>query len=290
MPLFFEPKLFMQSHGRVGSAIGYTNDTHWNLAFSAPTLEEESILKYAILNIVWRTTGATNYTFALTGAETVTELGVATNEGARGFWAAVETANESVNISSQCAAGDIIHLIATPRHITLINENKGLSAVWETTNTDPHRFFNKAPFVQYSHTNSSIFTRLASIVPGSYSITQTTSIMPVVFAITDTNTGVFYGTYDPTRNLTSNITYLAQTANDVRKNSITENGLPRYQINPVFFQVGNLGYPTQYVSGVVPIFWTSPTLGSTGDNVDVSGDTYTYFNCGTGYGVIMKTS
>jgi hypothetical protein len=110
-----------------------------------------------------------------------------------------------------------------------------------------------------------------------------------VFAVTDVNTGTFFGTFDPTRNLTTNLSYFAQTLADTRQNSIAQNGLPRYQINPVFFQAGNIGYPTQYISGVVPIFWTSPTLGSTGDNVDVAGDTYTYFNCGNTFGVIMKT-
>jgi hypothetical protein len=273
----------------VGSPIGYTNDTHWNLAFSAPTLEDESILKYAILNISWRTTGATNHTFALTGAQSVTNLGVATNEGPRSIHAAAESLDEGRALSSRCQAGDIIHLIATPRHITIINEAEGLSAVWETSNTDPHKFFGTAPFVQYNHCSSNVFTRQAIVVPTLYTVTQTNTIMNAVFGITDTNTGVFYGTYDVTRNLTANTIYLAQTATDHRLNSITENGLPRYQISPVFFQVGNLGYPTQYISGVVPVFWASPTLGSTGDSVDVSGDTYTYFNCGSGFGVIMKT-
>jgi hypothetical protein len=273
----------------VGSAIGYTNDTHWNLAFSAPTAEDESILKYAILNIVWRNTANTNFLFALTGAQSVTDQGVATNEGPRGIWVAAETFAEGLNISSRCQAGDIIHLIATPRHITIINEAEGLSAVWETSNTDPHRFFNTAPFVQYNHCSSNIFTRENIVVPTTYTSARSTSILDAAFAVTDTNTGVFYGTYDVTRNLTANTIYLAQTAADHRLNSITENGLPRYQISPVFFQMGNLGYPTQYISGTVPIFWASATLGSTGDNVDVSGDTYTYFNCGTGFGVIMKT-
>lgn len=269
--------------------IGYTNDTHWNLAFSAPTLEEPTILKYALLNLVWRNTSNTNYVFALTGAESVSEEGVAVNEGPRGIFAAAETLNEGATISMKCAAGDIIHLIANPRHITIINENKGMSAVWETSNTEPHTFFQKAPVIQYSHANSSIFTREPIVTPTTFTTTRTTSILDAAFGITDVNTGVFYGTYDVTQNLAANTAYLAQDIATYRTNSINANGLPRYQISPVFYQVGNLGYPTQYVSGVVPIFWTSPTLGTTGDNVDVSGDTYTYFNCGTGFGVIMKT-
>lgn len=272
-----------------GSAIGYTNDTHWNLAFSAPTAENSNILKYAVLNLVWRNTSNTNYLFALTGAQSVTSLGIATNEGPRGFWAAAETLAEGANLSSRCQAGDVIHLIATPRHITIINEAEGLSAVWETSNTDPHRFFNTAPFIQYNHCNSSIFTRQPIVVPTSYAVTQTGSIMDAAFAITDVNTGTFYGTYDVTQALVVNTTYFAQANSTYRQNSINSAGFPKYQISPVFYQAGNLGYPTQYISGVVPVFWTSASLGSTGDNVDISGDTYTYFNAGSGFGVVMKT-
>ena len=175
-----------------GSAIGYTNDTHWNLAFSAPTAENSNILKYAILNLVWRNTSTTNYLFALTGAQSVTDQGIATNEGPRGFWPAAETLSEGVHLSSRCQAGDTIHLIATARHITIINEAEGLSAVWETSNTDPHRFFNTAPFIQYNHCTSSIFTKQPIVIPTSYNVTQTASIMDAAFGITDVNTGIFY--------------------------------------------------------------------------------------------------
>lgn len=273
-----------------GSAIGYTNDTHWNLAFSAPTAENSSILKYAILNLSVRNSTSGNYQFALTGAQSVTPQGIATNEGPRGFWAASENVLEGLNLSSRCQAGDVIHLIATPRHITIINEAEGLSAVWETSNTDPHRFFNTAPFIQYNHCTSSIFTRQPILAPTLYAVTQNNAIMTAVFGITDVNTGIFYGTYDVTQALTVNTGYFAQVSSTYRQNSINPAGLPKYQISPVFYQVGNLGYPTQYVSGVVPIFWTNSGLGSTGDNVDISGDTYTYFNAGPGFGVVMKTN
>ena len=267
----------------------YVNDTNWNLAFSAPTLENPSILKYALLNIVWLNSSASNNLFALTGAQSLNTQGIAVNEGPRYRHPAAEGLGEGAATAMRCAAGDIIHLIANPRHITIINENRGLSAVWETSNTDAHRFFGTPPFIQYTHPISSITTRENIIVPTTITSTRASSIMDAVFAITDVNTGIFYGTYDVTRNLTANIQYLAQTYVDSRQNSITQNGLPRYQINPVFYQAGVLGYPTQFVTGTVPIFWASPTLGSTGDSVDVSGDTYTYFNCGTGFGVLLKT-
>lgn len=273
-----------------GSATGYTNDTHWNLAFSAPTAENPNILKYAALNLVWRSTASTNYLFALTGAAGFTNQGVATNEGPRFFSPSTAGVASLSSLHSRCQAGDVIHLIATERHITIINENEGMSAVWESSNTDAHRFFNAAPFVQYNHCNSAVFTRQNTTTPGVSSVVLSTAIMASVFNITDVNTGTFYGTYDFTQNLTTNTTYLVQTNSTYRLNSINASGLPKYQISPVFYQVGNLGYPTQFVTGAVPIYWTRENIGTTGDSVEVSGDTYTFFNCGSGFGVIMKTN
>ena len=75
----------------------------------------------------------------------------------------------------------------------------------------------------------------------------------------------------------------------MRSNSITATGAPTYVITPVFYNASWIGYPTQFVTGVVPIYWTNGNMGNTGDTVDVSGDTYYFFNAGTGFGVIMKT-
>jgi hypothetical protein len=53
------------------------------------------------------------------------------------------------------------------------------------------------------------------------------------------------------------------------------------------------GYPVQYVTGVVPVYWCKAGLGTTGDTVNIGGDYYTYFNCGASggtFGLLMKTS
>jgi hypothetical protein len=272
------------------SPYGYTSDTEYNLAFSAPCLNQPSRLKYALLSIAYRAQGNGGYTFSLTAAANVTDQGVRTNEGPRVFAASIEGLGETLPLAMSVAASTTLHVIATARHITIIQENRGLNAVWEATNTDVHDFYNRVPVIQYSHSQSSATARFAITVPTGFSTTQLAGSMNAAIAVTNVNTGTFYGTYDVSEAGTANLSSLIQASTTYRNNSIDAAGSPKYQIGPVYFHIGELGYPVQFVTGVVPIYWTRNTIGSTGDTVDVSGDSYTFFNCGTGFGVIMKTS
>jgi hypothetical protein len=272
------------------SPYGYTSDTEYNLAFSAPCLNQPSRIKYALFNIVYRAQGNGGNTFALTAAYNVTDQGVRTNEGPRVVGPSAEGQGETSVLAMTTSASQIFHVIATARHITIIQENRGLNAVWEATNTDVHDFYDRAPVIQYSHSQSSATARFAITVPTAYTVTQNPGSMNAAIAVTNVNTGTFYGTYDISEAGTANLGSLIQASTTYRNNSIDASGTPKYQIGPVYFQVGELGYPTQFVTGIVPIYWTRNTIGSTGDTVDVSGDSYTFFNCGTGFGVIMKTS
>jgi hypothetical protein len=271
---------------------GYTADTDYNLAFSAPCLNQPSRLKYALLTIVWRgTTPASQYTFALTGAQSATDQGVRTNEGPRAVTQDPVTnpVTETSALAITTIANRIIHLIATPRHITIIEEGRGLCAVWEATNTDVHDFLNRPSFIQYSHATA-FNTRFPIIIPTGYNTVQTGGWMAVAINITNPNTAVTYGTYDISEGSTANLGILAQASATYRNNSIDAAGNPRYQVGPVYFQIGEQGYPVQFVTGVVPIYWTRPAIGTTGDEIDINGDTYTFFNCGSTIGVAMKTS
>ena len=270
------------------SPYGLSADVAYNLCFSAPAADT-GYLKYAILNTVLQNTGTNTY-FALTGADSATSLGVVTNEGPRRYFASTQGNGEAAGLATRLSAGDIIHLIATPRHITIINENRGISAVWETSNTDVHTFYSKPPFIQYNHCDSSIFTREGIIAPGVATTTRTTAVMTAVFSHVNVVTGVVSGTRDVTQGGITNTQYLYQTSANMRNNSMTASGVPVYQVNPVFFQDGLGGYPTQYVSGTVPIYWTAPGVGTTGDSITIGSGIYTFFNCGTGFGVAMQTS
>lgn len=270
--------------------------TYYNWALSAPMQDDSSKLKYALFTQAF--SGATTGTpyrsmFSLTGAEFVTANGVATNEGYR---QCSGTAGTSISNSTlHFGIGSVIHLIANQRHITVVQEGKGMMALWETTNTDVHTFYNKAAFVTYFHPTSSVTSvnLISSTVVPNTSTTLNTSIAGIAFAVTNPNNGTFYGTFDLSVSGTMNLQNFFQCSGASRANSIDSVGNPKYQISPVFVHASTIGYPVQYISGIVPIYWCRSGLGSTGDTVDIDGDSYVYFNAGasgTAYGVLLKTS
>jgi hypothetical protein len=281
------------------AAVGVTgyaaNDTQCNLVMSAPCIEG-SVLKYASLNLshLSSVNATSNNTFNLTGAVSATALGVLTNEGPRYSSATTTTATNTNNTSVLTTAGTVIHVIATPRFITIVSEGRGMQSVWEASMSDVNRFYNTAPFIQHCHSVSSIFTSAAIVVPTATTSAITQTVCSAAFGVTDVNTGTFYGTYDTSGVTNSfatlNIGSLNQINASLRKNSITLIGSPCYQVTPIFFQLGALGHPIQTVSGVTPAYWTSGNIGTTGDTLEINGDLYNYFNCGTGFGLALKTN
>ena len=272
-----------------------TADVNYNLVFSAPCLNSPA-LKYIAFTNSWRST--TNWFFALTGASSATNLGILTNEGPRQWQSSAGGSNgEVLNTGFRVNAGDILHVVANPRHITIINEGKGMGAVWESTQTDAHTFYGTAPFVQYCHYTSSNVFRYDTLVPLNVNTTAAESIQTAVFNLTDPNTGTYYGTYDPTETKSIpgftypiyNIASLVQSTAGQRANTINTNGSPRYVVNPVFYSISTRGYPIQYVTGIVDVYWTGASIGTSGDIIDINGDSYTFFNSGTGFGLAMKT-
>ena len=272
-------------------ATGYAAaDTQCNLVMSAPCLEG-SALKYAVLNVSWL--GAmttTNVYCCLTGAVSANSSGVCTNEGPRFYAGSIEGVAELATHSIRTAASDIIHVVATPQGITIMNEGRGMQAVWEMTMSDVNRFYGTAPFVQYCHSDSSNTSISTISVPTASTTTRITSPCGAVFAITDVNTGILSGTYEPSVGVTMNLGNLYQTMTTIRQNSINAAGAARYQVSPVWLQLGNLGHPAQSVTGPVSVYWTKGAIGTTGDTMTIGSDAYTYFNCGSGYGLAMKTS
>jgi len=268
--------------GVVGTTYTQTASAPNNLCFSAPCLEGAT-LKYCTLTVGYYANGNTNTYFALTGAVSATDQGVLTNEGPRNIGSTTQPVNSLISV----LAGQVLHVIANQRGVTIINENVGLVAVWESTMSDVNRFYSTAPFIQYNHYKSSI-TDFSSLVSPGLAYGGTVAFA-TAFAITDISTGTYYGTFDISDNNTGNFYFLCQNDITSRKNSIDSVGNPRYQITPVLYSNYLLGHPIQYVTGVVSIYWTKPSLGNTGDTVMIGTEPYTYFNCGTGFSVIMKT-
>lgn len=281
--------------GAGGADATLSTTTYHNWALSAPMADYPSRLKYALFTAAFigvSTTTPFKSMFSLSGAESVNASGVATNEGYR--QGSGSTGTTILNANLHVGAGSVIHLIANAKHITVVQEAKGMMALWETTSTDVHQFYNKAAFVTYAHTNAAAgsIATISNVVVPNTGTTSGNIIAGTVFGVTNPNTGTFFGTYDISANSTQNIINFFQTSLTTRANSIDSVGNPRYQISPIFFHASSIGYPNQYVTGIVPIYWCRAGLGTTGDNVDINGDTYTYFNAantGGAYGVLLKT-
>ena len=286
-----------------------------NLCFSAPCLSG-SALKYAILNTVWGGT-ATNLpspyadAIVLTGAQSATSAGVTTNQGGRAVRAATTAGGTQITIYGKYEGIDtttngVIYVIANARHITIIKENVGIMAIWESSMTNAHSFYGTAPFVRIMNVGDSTgsLTGIPPITKYTVTAAATTPIdtgqssIAEAYNVTNPNNGTNYGVLDLS-SLGGLISVYANQHSLVqrglvglsnRSNTIDANGLTRYVISPVYYQMMLQGYPVQYITGVVPVYWTAGGMGTTGDTVDVSGDTYTFFNCGTHFGVIMKTT
>ena len=267
--------------------------TYYNLCFSSPTLANNSVLKYCALEVSLASNTSTTTTagsgFNLFGASGATSLGVITNGGARsGFTASSAYFVDRILPTSLATT---YHLIANPQHITIVYEGNGLVGVWESSQTDAHTFYNSAPMVQYSHIRSNNYTWSANTgFSNANASGNPIGARGGTFNITDPNTGTNYGTYDITEGGTINTLSYYQPMTGLRTNSSSASGLPTYQITPVYYSASTKGYPTQFVTGVVPIYWCNAGLGNSGDTVTVGADTYYYFNSGTGFGVLMKTS
>ena len=286
--------------GSISSGNAPAATSLWNYCLSAPCLNT-GLLKYAILNHC-NGLGAevSGNGFVLTGAQLATSAGVVTNEGGRVYagssnWGGNGYYTSSAPTSFVPYQSTIFHVIANARHLTIIQENVGIMGVWETSTTNAHTYYNIPPFIQYSHPQTATFANANGnyIVPSSfasyYAAWPTATQTAVAFGTTNIVTPQVNGTISIANAQGYNTHSLAQYSSTTRSNTVDALGNPQYVIGSVYFQDGKRGYPTQFVTGTVPIYWTAPGLGNTGDSVIVNGTTYTFFNCGSGYGVLMTT-
>jgi hypothetical protein len=276
-----------------GFTAGNNQTNAINYVVSAPGLYGTGY-KYAALTCGGANTGNSFIAF-LTGATGAIANGVMTNEGPR-YLANSMLSGTDLNLKNAgfaCGLANSIHVVANPRHITIIEEGVGMHALWESSYTDPHYYYgNVVPVVQYSHANSANYIQDYRTTPLNVTDTavRSNTIMTAVFGLTDPNTGSTYGTYDPTQFGAQNGFYLTQIANTVaRNNSISNTGIARYNLTTAFYTIPQIGYPTSFITGTVPVYWTKGNIGSTGDTAVVNGVTYTLFNCGSGFSVLMTT-
>ena len=278
--------------------------TMWNFCFSAPCLSG-SALKYLILN-PYNYTSAPSFNggFTVTAASNASSLGIVTNETPRLFINSSTSTianrdtyglNTSFGTTSQT-----YYLIANARHFTLICENTGIVALWESSMTNTHTFYNIAPFVMYTQYTAYNASGSQGNLTSVTGVTQyTTTSSPAGFGIaaytcnvTNPNNGTNYPLYDIATNTPATLS-IAQTGIGLtgrRTNTIDASGNPKYVVSPIYYSMQQIGYPTQYVTGIVPIYWTAGGMGTTGDTVSLNDNTYTFFNVSAKFGVIIATS
>lgn len=273
------------------TSTGYVANQDYIMGLVSNIQDSTTIKKYVGFAITWLNgTQANNNRFAMFAAEEITSDGTLTNPGPVQRWDAAQGETEAERASIRSIAGAVLHLIATPRGIVLIENGRGATMVFETTWSSAHRFFQAAPVVQYNHCDTSGFAQSSPITFNMQTVTQATNWQAVAVNVRDINAGVSYGTYDITSGATKNLGFFVQNASDLRQNSITESGLPLYQIAPIFLQLGTLGYPVQYVTGIFPAYWTAPKIGATGDSIVIGAEEYLFFDCGPGFGMAIQTS
>jgi hypothetical protein len=286
---------------------------------SAPCLDGTT--KYCVLNTINQIAGYVNQNIQLTGASAFNGTGTATNQGPMFYNASSsDTENEQLNCSLRVGlANRVVHLIANPRHITIIDQDRGMSAIWEMSSTDLNARYNTAPFVQYCHADTTIPQRASNTstityTPQPFTTAQGGSWLHACFGLTDPNTSSYYGVYDPCNTSnpnpgypTTNATFLCKSygISAVQGNGISTGtgltltparavrpgvnatGLPKYNIQPVLLANDRIGWPTQYITGVVPVYFGPGEAGTSGDTTEINGETYYYFPCGA-WGLFMK--
>lgn len=280
-----------------GALSGFTTTTDviWQIAMSAPCLGTTA-LKYACFSqgsgLAQASSGTTAIYGSLTGATNATSVGVMTNEGPRHWSASTSVGSTPVQNSSMAfTANSTFWVIANQRHITIIQEGRGFFALWEHEATNMHLFSNTVPMVQYCHARTDLNSRVNIIVPTVTAATTTSiTILNAAFNVYRASDSNIAGTFDFTSGMTRNLGNLIQDANDYRLTTTSQAGFPVYQVSPVWFQIGSRGHSPAFVTGVVPVYWTAPGIGASLDEIIINGESYRFFNCGTGVGMALKTT
>jgi len=275
--------------------------------------------KYAKLTCNFSGSSTTGL-FHLTGASNVVTTTV-TNEGLRGLAGSstVDT-NNSINgvsgglgTSAYARLGNAgtYHVIANPNHITIIQDSTRVHAIWETSVTEAHTFYNIPPFVQFNTASvttgsyyESGFNGTAVASPQNLAANNTIQYSPNIqlFNFTAPSSGTNYGTFK-----IGEIGYSGYSQAGAlgiqpginlgwqRGTTVGTTGGTKNLVTPIYFQAYTYGLAATFVTGVCPIYMTRGNAATAGDTMTINGVTYTYFPCGgsgyaQNYGLVMLTS
>lgn len=248
-------------------------------------LKYASLTSYSNCSIVPTTATHRGFSwFFVTGAANVnTTTGVLTGESYRS-WHFGSTGNPYAGFLGPIA-GNTHHVIANERHITVIAQNRGVGAVWETSQSEADVFYNSVPSIAFYYANaaggtgfSTSFLTTPTSTAGGFPVNANifdhtipaTGINASVRAISALNPFLFiWQTGQNTNN--------SAEPGTARSTGSSSNGLTRHFVTPILFQSFDIGVPIKFVTGVVPIYMMKGGSGTMGDIVTINGVDYTYF-------------
>ena len=239
--------------------------------------------------------GAYVHKATLVLAQSATSGGALTNQSYRKYFTNSQGGGDASAANWGFYGTGTYHLIANARHITLIKENSHMQAIWEHTSTDLHVRYGITPVMHYSWYATNVGSAPAwASGTGVVAAGGTGSSGAWLVNITDVATGTTYGALNiaaATNTIQSNGVaqpYLWPNLNEA--NTISSTGASRQLVSPVMFQYYAYGYPTMYVTGVVPIYICKGGIGSAGDSVNVNGTDYIYIPVNAAFGVAIQSS
>lgn len=223
--------------------------------------------------------------FSLTSAASISNTGTVTGEGFRVYTTSTGPSAAILGngiTPSELSANGTYHVIATPRHLTIIKEGSGFHSVWENTVSDYHTFYNIAPVISMMHkgtgrgttlTNAPSSTAPAVAAAGYANFAHNKCL----YNITDVNTGTNYSALQMGR--TQSQPYMSTNTDFTNMKTIAANGVARNLVVPIMYQLVMYGIPSCFVTDICDMYWTGGGIGTTGDTLTINGVSYTYFDC-----------
>jgi hypothetical protein len=310
--------LYNTNYNNYSNIANLTNSTDFNMTISAPWSSNTSATKYLNFNQVnldygavstGYTGGARNIMFTTCSFANTTTIVDRTH-------LMIQPAGNGLGELSQVGAMPVgvstktFHLLATNTHVTLIDEGVGFMSLWESQGSEYHNLNNTPPVAcvvasntlyMCADTGNTWMSAASLTTQGRLSLATTSYGAP--FAST---TGIYDSRLSSYKGASSlvNINYnsaattskfsstnvpslVPMFADPYRRTRLT-NQRVRAQIVPITYNPG-YGYPTQIVTGTSPVYYTSASIGITGESLDINGEEYYWFNAGD-IGLAIKSS
>jgi len=238
---------------------------------------------------------ANQYKMTMTLAQSSTSSGALTNQSYRKYFTPDQGASQAENANWGFYGTGTYHLVANARHITLIKEGSHIQAIWEHTSTDLHVRYGITPAIHYSWYDTGVGAAPSwASGTGVVAAGGAGSSGAWMVNVTNAATGTVYGSLNvagDSNNFQTNGVgqpYLWPNLN--KANTISSTGTSRQLVSPFMFQYYAYGYPTMYVTGVVPIYMCKGGIGSAGDSVNVNGTDYIYIPVNAALGIAIQSS